>query len=509
MTKYNYSENIKALRAGTALETPAFIESMRSRYKEELGKDVICVFLDPALFEEHGFVKDGTITHSRDDEEILGQMHATSNVRILQRDIADQYKDATGDSFDLINHKGKPTAFQKMLTKLERTMRIDDMLDDLEDNKAMAYPLSYNGKTFTAITPLMTDNTYIDELCEATGWQKEDVKYTGQENACISLEANDHEMGHAILNTHLEGQFPIAPYYLESEEPEEYNAYIHECMADTFSQMCALHDGAGLENIDVLSLTRAYNGVRANDAVHFTCATLQHLKEHIDIEYIRGMENKSELADYCLKFVLGDKETGLEPAFLSEQAYEKQKQSIEGVYNKTKHFCEGNQAPTPTPLQYKMVISEMPETFTEAEQDLLQRHVIVHSRTMVHKNDVAHELTALERFNNPQIIEEGAVSILALKETESELEKELQNKVYPVDEEGYLLNIPLEERNHALNTIKRALLAEGHLTEDDLALINEYQNDINMQMDKEEELNSFIPQDRSRNFVTHGREEER
>lgn len=504
MTAFNYQENIKALRAGTALDSDIFIDTIRARYKAEMGKDVICAFLDPTRYDEQGFeVTDTVIKHPSGIKEII-ETYSKANIRTLEEDITEQYKDITGEEFDTVDSHGKTSHFQQTLNTIEHNGSFHSTLANIEKNRGSARFIKHNEKIITAITLQETGATQLENLCDIAGWDINDVKLTRANETPLDLHIADHEMGHAVLNSHLGRAKPL------NTTNTAYNSHIHECLADSFEVLCAIHDGENKDCIDIKSLTRAYGAIQSSDAEHCTCSTLNQLSERVDINQIQSLASKKEVAEYALKFVLGDKEEGRDPTILSAEAYYEQTEAIKTLAKRQEISRSEGQESLPTPLSIKNTIKEYPDHFTENEVNFLQRHVVPHSENIVHAQDVTHGLMSQERFNDPSIIHhDDELTELAYKESNSAFEIGLQDDLFPVNEDGLALEISNDERAYILNKHERNLthldsdyLECGTSKSEALDVLENYKVKIMAKLEKSDQLKSLSIDERSTEFVT-------
>ena len=482
----NYKQNVQELRAGTALENPVFIQFMRERALHDFGIEsayIVDLTLFPAeKIQENKNVGNKTMPYSK---HLVG---------VLNDDIIKQNKAITGDETPDIDLNGNPLGMRASLQKeyAKQNALQDSVLKMIEMERPSAHYFTHEDKPQTVIVPQMGNYSTHFTLSERTGWNEEDFKFVNINNSNDDLTTADHEVGHAILNEHLQGKRP-----LENLDNEDYSIHIHECVADTVAAFSAIHDGQTKDVFDILSLERAYGGLVHKDAAHFTCATLQHLKETVSTEEIQNLESKKDVAALALQHVLGDAEKGIKPAFLSESAFEKQSEIIHGLHERLKVAVNEKNLPIPTPLQFEEMIKE--GLFQEEDIAFLNRYVTHHKDTIVHKHDVILGLDTNERFHEAGLAhDDDTFYDIAFEEDISEFEEALRDEIFPVNEEGYIIHLPLEERLHMLKTYERSL---GEMTEEEQAILHKYKQHIDEELEYQSDRQQFNEREVSPHYV--------
>lgn len=490
---HDYQKNIQALRAGSALESPVFVQFMRERTLHDFGIEsayiVDSTLFPPQKIQENKNVGNKNMPYSK---HIVG---------VLNDDISEQHKHITGDTTPSIDLNGNPLGIRASLQKeyqKQNTLQ-DSVLKAIEQEMPSAHYFKHEGNPQTVIVPQMGSLTTQFTLSQRAGWKEEDFKFLNINNSNDDLTTLDHEVGHAILNEHLQGKWP-----LENLDNKDYSVYIHECVADTIAAFAAIHDGQSKDVFDTLALERAYGGLVHNDDMHFTCATLQHLKNNIDVAEIQKLESKKDVAELALTYVLGDAEKGIKPAFLSESAFEKQSEIIHGLHDRLKIAVDEKNLPIPTPLQFEEMIKE--GLFQEEDIAFLNRYVTHHKDTIVHKHDVMLGLDTNERFHEAGLAhDDDTFYDIAFEEDISEFEEALRDEIFPVNEEGFLIQLSLEERMHTLKTYERSL---GNLNEDEEASLHKYKEHLQEEMTYQEELKTLREKEVSPHYVQPNQNEQ-
>lgn len=482
----NYRHNVQELRAGTALENPVFIQFMRERTLHDFGIKSAYI-VDLTLFPVEKIQENKNIGHK-------SMPYSKHLVGILNDDIIKQNKAITGEETPDIDLNGNPLGMRASLQKeygKQKTLQ-DSVLKMIEKERPSAHYFTHENKPQTVIVPQVGNRTTQSILAERAGWKEEDFKFVNINNSNDDLTTADHEVGHALLNEYLQGKRP-----LENLDNEDYSIYIHECVADTVAAFASIHDGQTKDVFDVLSLERAYGGLVHNDTAHFTCATLQHLKETVSTEEVQNLESKKDVATLALQHVLGDAEKGIKPAFLSESAFEKQSEIIHGLHDLLDITVTKKNLPVPTPLQFEEMIKE--GMFKEDDIAFLNRYVTHHKETIVHKHDVMLNLDSEERFNEDGIaFEEDTFYDITFEENVSEFEDTLRDEIFPITEDGFIIHLPLEERLHMLKTYERSL---GEITEEEQAILHKYKQHIDEELEYQSDRQRFNEREVSPHYV--------
>ena len=468
--------SIEKLYAGTALEHGEFMAAMRHR-AEEFGHDIVAIVLDPEPFKKQSHLPENA---PRKDGTYPTHLH-----RELDTQLIGEYKRTTQEQFEDVDIYGNVSPLAQTLRKAsfkDNESFHDKTLNTLIDDRASNIHVTFNGRVINAITPQTAAQSLSDYLCHTTGWQQQEVQLTATAPMNHDLKVFDHEMGHAVLNHKLK-QKPLAAL-----NDDKYSKNIHECTADAMGCISAIHDGAGLETFDQTSLKRLYNGVMHGHDIHFTCATLNHLKERVCVEHIQSLSSKEKVADYVLKMTLGSKEEDIKPAILSRQAFHAQCDIIKELSQNMPKIQQAlNIEDAPTPLELEMLLSQIEQGEVEdvlgVDPTFLERYALPHKDTLVHLRDVERELTSPKRFEDPTLADQGDPFFdFALNDEACDFEKSLQAVAFPTDDEGYFVDLSLEERLYNLNRYARSL-DKSQLTTDEQALLEAFQDHIEDEME--------------------------
>lgn len=495
-----YQENIRKLRSGTALESAEFIEFLRERYAVEFGNSLSYAIVDPTIFEEQDYEehtslltqkygKNSNKTNPQDEENT--KTYSPQAIRKLKSNIHQQIEQLAVDD----------QTKKAFIEELNNDSPYHEILNEVDENNATAWGYHTNDKTFSVVTYQDCAPNYLKGLQHITGWNITDMKYKGTSNPLVSLSSADHEMGHAVFYDKLGQEDPFP------EKSDDYNTYIHETFADSFDVLSAVHDGESIDFADVLAAERAYSTLLDSAYTHFTCPTLMELKNHVDEEYIRSLPNKQAVADYCLKFILGDEHEGREPCYLSEEAYNKQVSQLKSITEKVETEYLDQAKPIPTPLQFKQMIDDDTGLFSEEEKEIINRYIVPHKETLLHKADVERGLINQEVFDNPQTLYKNHKQAEFLQKTpQTAFEQELLDQLLPKNENGHRTTLDTDEQVYKIDKHLRAIENSAEDTLDcgthkitALDTLYEYRSLVLELGDPETVIH---PHERAREFVT-------
>lgn len=483
-----YQKNIQALRAGTALESTEFVQLMRERAQHEFKAD-FALIVDPTIYGMDA-VEQRTIV-GKDDDGIPLHQYPQPIYKLLRDDITEQYQDVKSVSEAKLSSSN---ALLKTLNEEEENRGLSYILDGMIDDSASANHFKVQNQNITTIVPQMSVKSSLQTICDKAGWDTSDVKLTSFDQSIDDLSTLDHEIGHAFLYEHLNGETP-----LEHLGDDEYSSYIHECVADSVAVFSAIHDGRGQECFDMLSLERAYSGLNHMDTEHFTNATLQHLKESTCIEHIQSLPDKKAVAEHALLMVLGDKEQDIKPTFLSKKSFDKQTEIIETLGDKINYHAEVKGLETLTPLQINELIKD--GFFEEEQIQFLNRYVTYHKDTIVHKKDVELGLVSQQRFDNPNLADNQDNFFEPVYNNEkTDFETEIVREIFPLDDEGIVVNISIEERLHILQHQER-ILEQGECSEEQSMVIQKYKKHLYEEKDFHEMRAELKHSERSSHYI--------
>jgi hypothetical protein len=483
-----YQKNIQALRAGTALESGEFVQLMRERAQQEF-KANFALIVDPTIYDMSD-IEDRVVTQKDSEGQPIHQ-YTQNTYKTLQEDLTKQYEHLTDEQAE---YNDNSIVFKAHLKTEQENYGLSYILDNIIDDSASANYFKVQDQHITAIVPQMSFKSSLEAVCDKTGWDTKDIKFTSFNESIDDLSTLDHEMGHAFLYKHLDGQDPLAHL-----DDSEYSSYIHECVANTVSVFSAIHDGHGKEYFDILCLERAYGALCHMDTEHFTNATLQHLKENIRVEHIQSMPDKKAVAEYALLRVLGNREQDIKPVFLSKESFEQQTNLIEILGDKINYHAEQNGLETLTPLQINELIKD--DFFEEEETKFLNRYVTYHRDTFVHQTDVELELTSQERFDNPNLADEADYFFEpAYSQDVHGFEADIVQKIFPLDDEGNIISMPLEERLYILQRQER-MLEHNKSLDDHKDVIHKYKDHLHKEMEFQEMRDEMKHTERSELYV--------
>lgn len=223
---------------------------------------------------------------------------------------------------------------QHIIAKDENTSRIyfDSMVADLAKqsisiSSAGAFGLSDHITTFISIEEEMTAHSIFQEEFQ---YPSEDLFISPDVDMDFVKNTADHETFHAKLHN----EVFTKTKGLELHPNKDYNGFLHECGADLFSILSAVHDGANPEeSLNIIALQRSLSVLSHADLGHFTTPALDAYKEDI-LENIEGIRasTKAELLESTLEMLLGkdiDPENITKNALFSEEEYLKIKESLQ------------------------------------------------------------------------------------------------------------------------------------------------------------------------------------